>query len=190
MKFPSSWLTDKIFQALIPAASMLIPISVYLLGYLSGYQDILKSTTMELIAILLVGGYPFFNSIFCLYSMRPYRVFCKQLWRRATCRTAVDPTVVLLSTASTSGSSPGNFRWIKRLFRNPSLRKLPSNLFIYFVLRVIWVTYRVMFVLKLWWSVLADPIYLSFIFSCYLPIFYIFYIQIISEKLPGSSDAI
>ena len=71
-----------LFQAIIPGISIAIPVLIYCIAIGFSLDDLLQSAIFEWFSVLVIGAYPFFNSSFCIYHMKPYRRFTKVIMRK------------------------------------------------------------------------------------------------------------
>ena len=67
---------------IIPFISLSIPITVYGLAFVTNSKDIYDSGFILLIFTIMVGGYPLFNDLCCIFMMKPYRLYIRSLLSR------------------------------------------------------------------------------------------------------------
>lgn len=90
---------------MIPGASIAIPVVIYEFTIFLSLTDAMQSPILEWFAVLIIGAYPFVNSSFCLYSMKPYRRFTKLVGKKMLfCVKWNEEAVILVEPTGTSSS--------------------------------------------------------------------------------------
>lgn len=64
---------------IIPFVSLSIPITVYGLAFVTNTNDIYDSFAVLLFSTIVIGGYPLFNDLCCIFMMKPYRIYIRSL---------------------------------------------------------------------------------------------------------------
>lgn len=69
-------------------------------------DDLLRSPIVEWLSVIIIGSYPFVNSSFCLYYMKPYRKFMKRIIQKIIwCYNWSEEVVTIAEPTSSSNPS-------------------------------------------------------------------------------------